>query len=129
MEHAYDGSCIIFDRPSQTVKLVFQIIYLILQKRTDISTAQLVFWLQNYIIWNKNWLWKRCRINCIWPRRQYSNVLLYVNCATVKFNILCNKLGWSKGSVFKSWWKVTLNYHLNFVDTYFNNYFDELWEQ
>ena len=53
MEYACDGSCIIFDRPNQTVKLVFQISYLILQKSTEISTAQLVFRLQNYIIWKK----------------------------------------------------------------------------
>ena len=129
MEYAYDGSCIIFDRPSQTVKLVFQISYLILQKRTEYQLRSLSFACRTISFEKNNLHWKRCRTNCIWPRRQYSNVLLYVNCATVKFNILCNKLGWSKGSVFKSWWKVALNYHLNFVDTCFNNYFDELWEQ
>ena len=94
----------------------------------DINCAACLSLAELYNLKKKIWHWKRCRINCIWPRRQYSNVLLYVNCATVKFNILCNKLG-CKGSVFKNWWKFALNYYLNFADTYFNSYFDELWEQ
>ena len=47
MEHAYDGARIIFDRLSQTVKLVFQISYLLPQKSTDISTMQFAFFLKN----------------------------------------------------------------------------------